>query len=354
MAPLARVAPAVSDALGICSSVMAPTFRVQLTEALRGAHGQLRTEVGKQSIYGFVVYTSGQAEFDYVCASANTEQALGKDAALRWSVPDWEHHDFAKAVRQLAVPGDRDDAKLYGDMVAALAALDKEGRFGKGAARAKVILNVVCGDMSEEFFVRGLKKLNPAPVAKRWITENTPGPYLDALEQKLPKGQRLEALLVLREALALDRDTPAVRAARSRYVTQYNLEPRIARFGSVAIPALIDAIERHGFAPAFNKPGSPAWKKHGAFTVANQLATGSAFLIGTCGVPDEASVQRLLDIVRRKVALDKKVRGHVSTLAENIARVLHRQFPARLPDTRMSETTNHLLNAEDYLGARRA
>jgi len=41
----------------------------------------------------------------------------------------------------------------------------------------------------------------------------------------------------------------------------------------------------------------------------------------------------------------------VETLAENIARVLHETRPARFPATKMSETTNQLLNAADYVGA---
>ena len=327
-------------------------FRRELTEALRVAHDELRAAVGKQRLYGFVVYTGGETDFGYVCASANTEEALGRDAALRWSVPDWEHHDFSTAVGRIAVPAGN-DAKVYGDMVAALAALDAERRFGVGAARAKVILNVVCGDMSEAFFVRGLRKLNPAPVAKRWIAENTPGPYLDALEKKLPKARRLAALVALREDLALGRDTATVRAARSRMVTEYALEPRIARAGAAAIPLLVDTIERYAAGPAFNRPGSAAWKAHGASTAENKLSTGSAFLIAECGVPDEAATARLVALIARRAAADRKARGPVSTLAENIARVLHRTRPARFPPTKMSATTNQLLNVADYVGAPR-
>lgn len=326
------------------------TFRRELTEALRVAHDELRTTVRRQRIYGFVVYTSGENDFGYVCASANTEEAIGRDAGLRWSVPDWKHHDFSAAVGRVAVPRGK-DAKTYGDMVAALAALDAEGRFGAGAARTKVILNVVCGDMSEAFFVRGLRKLNPAPVAKRWIAENTPGPYLDALEKQLPKARRLAALVALREDLALGRDTRAARAARGRLVTEYDLEPRIARAGAAAIPLLVETIERHAAGPAFNRRGSAACRAHGAFTMENNLATGSAFLIAACGVPDAAATARLVALIARLTAANRKTRGPVSTLAENIARVLHETRPARFPATKMSETTNQLLNAADYVGA---
>ncbi len=159
---------------------MAPgaNFKTKLLSALREAHDDLLRLIGSQRLYGFVLYTSGEEDFVYVSVSANTEEALGANRHLRWSVRDWKYHDFSEAVRDVELPageGSARDRMIYSGMVAALKALDDEHRFGEGAAREQVVLNVVCGDMSEEFFTAGLRLLNPASVVDAWLEAKSAG-----------------------------------------------------------------------------------------------------------------------------------------------------------------------------------
>lgn len=132
----------------------ARTFRKQLEAALERAVAALRDQIGSERLYAFVLYTSGEGDFGYVCASANTVEGLARIAAsyakrkpayrgdagvskLRWSMGDWELHDFAEEVSRLKLPeaSGKADARLYEDFVAALKALDARGAFGKGKAR---------------------------------------------------------------------------------------------------------------------------------------------------------------------------------------------------------------------------
>ena len=154
-------------------------FKNRLTSALRAALDELRQRIGSERLYGFVLYTSGEDDFVYVSASANTEEALGDDRDLRWSVADWKYHDFSKTIGSLELPdgeGEARDQRVYRDMIAALKTLDEEHRFGQGAAREQIVLNVVCGDMSEEFFTAGLRQLNPVTVVDAWLEAKTTWP----------------------------------------------------------------------------------------------------------------------------------------------------------------------------------
>jgi hypothetical protein len=66
----------------------AASFRTRLTLALGQARAELDQLIAGQRLYAFALYTSGESDFSYLCASANSE--------------------------------DRRDAKAYADFIAVL------------------------------------------------------------------------------------------------------------------------------------------------------------------------------------------------------------------------------------------
>jgi hypothetical protein len=177
------------------------SFGAQLTDAVRAATASLKEEIGDEKLCAFALYTSGQEGFDYVCASACTEEGLARavasskarrkkqgrdtsdeelESALRWSPGDWEQHDFSPEVSAIKLPprdekgDDKRDAAIYAAFVKALKTADEEGLFGKGAKRTRLTLAILCGDMSAEFLLKGIKRLNPPAVVKRYVDAHTP------------------------------------------------------------------------------------------------------------------------------------------------------------------------------------
>lgn len=343
----------------------AATFAQELERAIEEAVTGLFQEIGNERLYAFALYTSGEDDFAYVCASANTEEGLTRIARkyaeerpayageparrqLRWSAPDWEWHAFAKGVHELHLPegdGESRDRKVYDAFIRALAALDRRGVFGKGSLRPT--LAIMCGDMSDEFLLKSLAKLNSKAVVETYRAEHAPGPFLDELN-RMPAGARLDEVLELYRDLALDLETPRAVAARQRNVTHYALEPVIAKLGRVVTPRLLDLVEEHGFGPTFNARGSAAWMKHGAFTPEADLATSAIHLAGSCGLA-ASDVSRIQDLMARRIELDRQVDGPASVLAANAARVLRAALPRRFPEVVQNARTNHLENAEAFL-----
>jgi hypothetical protein len=320
-------------------------FKSELVGELRVAHAELLDTLGDQRLYGFFLYANGEHDFRRIGVSANTEEGLDGDEDRRWSVPDWKYHDFFEPLRELVLPAGRGaarDRSLLADMIGALKMLDEELRFGQGAAREQIVLNVACGDLSEEFFVKGLVELNPPPVARAWMEANTAGPYLDRLAASIDAARRLPAMVALWCDLMFNR--AAVRAAHPPRVTPHSVGPRIAAFGPAALPHLVSLIEQFGFAP----PPAPRASARGDTTTEDRVATGAALLLPRCGHPDEATIRRLQDIIVRRVTADRAVEGRVSMLAENVARALWQMVPRRFPRPQMS-ATNHLLNPEHFL-----
>jgi hypothetical protein len=150
------------------------TFQTQLETRLRAAFAELTGRIGGERLYAFALYTSNVDEYLYVLASANTEEALERrveeyaqrdpaaDVArlrreLRWNAPDWGYHDFAPGVGELEVPPEGDvggPVLIYRAFLDALRTLDREGLFGEADARAQITLNVLCGDMGNDFSAR--------------------------------------------------------------------------------------------------------------------------------------------------------------------------------------------------------
>lgn len=357
------------------SAVRAPTFRSRLIRALRDARTELASRIEGERLYAFALYTSGESDFDYVCASAQTEEALRRQVdslalrspsegdratlehSLRWSAPDWAWHDFSSAVAELELPPSGEgarDARTYADFVAALRALDQEGLFGEGEARNEVALLVLCGDMSDDFFLRGMKKLNPPEVVRRYLDEHTPEPLHRRLDA-LPAPERRRAYVSLYVDLALGRDSALAAEARRRHLTYFgSLADKLREQDADVLDDLLAIVETHGFGPTFNERGTPEFERVGVFAAAQQLATAAALLIRSFGLRSELDVRRLQAVLRRRMDMDADVEGPVSTLPANVARVLHELRPTRFPKQRMSSHTNRLENPEPFLEAPRA
>jgi hypothetical protein len=65
----------------------------------------------------------------------------------------------------------------------------------------------------------------------------------------------------------------------------------------------------------------------------------------------DSDVARIEHLIVRRVDVDR-ARPMASTLAENLARVLHQLRPKRFPDPVLNPKTNHLDNPDPFLPAR--
>lgn len=156
--------------------------------AIRGALPKLAKKARGEDLYAFALYTSGERVFTYVEFSANTEQGLSRRAAayasrkrgttvdgmrasLRWNPCDWELHGFAKMkTLKASSPALRirqEDDAIWEAFATALERCDAAGLFGRGEARDRITLSILCGDMGSRFFMKGVRRLNPKRVAAR-------------------------------------------------------------------------------------------------------------------------------------------------------------------------------------------
>ena len=60
-----------------------------------------------------------------------------------------------------------EDAAIWEAFAVALERSDRDGLFGSGAARDRVTLAMLCGDMDGRFLMRGVRRLNPPGVVAR-------------------------------------------------------------------------------------------------------------------------------------------------------------------------------------------
>lgn len=157
--------------------------------AIRRAWPALQKKTRGESLYALALYTSGTALFGYVGISANTEEGLSEVAtrylarhasstleherdSLRWNACDWAYHDFAPVPRvaigkHLAIRSRFEDAAIWDAFALGLARCDEAGLFGRGEERERITLAILCGDMDARFFMKGVRRLNPARVASR-------------------------------------------------------------------------------------------------------------------------------------------------------------------------------------------
>jgi len=336
-------------------------FRRELARRTAAAVQALRGRIGSETLYAFALVTSGESAFTSVVASANTEEALGRRAArravddprfrgdagrrlLRWSVEDWELHDFAPAVRALALPGVEGrppalDAALYDAFAGALRAVDRAGLLGRGAERAFLTVNVVAPRSSQAFFRKGLRLLNPVPTVERHLRETAAEPFVRCVN-RAPRRERIRIWLALYEDLYMEWKTPIAEEARARGISPWEVEAELARFGPKVVPSLVDLVAHYGFAPPFDKARNLETREV-------WLAGSALFLARRIGAVSEKEVARLQRLVAEFVERDRRLKV-ASTLAENVARVLHELRPRRFPPSRMDPLTYKLLNPEDY------
>jgi hypothetical protein len=340
----------------------AGAFRRELTHRAAEAVRALRRKVGTEHLYVFALYTSGPSRFAWVRASANTEEALTRSAGamaavdvryrgeagrrlLRWSPPQYEHHDFDGAVAALELPDPeardaRTDRAIYEAMVGALRTLDRAGLFGRGAERCFLTVNVIGEKGGEPFFRQGLRRLNPLPAIDRILHEHSKPAFVRCVN-RAPRRERMRIWLALYEDLYMEWRTPIAEEARARGLSPWDVEAELVKFGPKLVPALIDLVAHYGFAPAFDKSRELETREV-------WLAGSALFLVPKVGAVAERDVARLQELVAGFVERDKRLRV-ASTLAENTARVLHQLRPRRFPESDMDPATNKLANPEPFL-----
>jgi hypothetical protein len=338
------------------------TFRRDLARRTAEAVQDLRRRIGSEHLYGFALFTSGEAGYALVRASANSEEGLARRAdrmaeadgrfrgeagrrLLRWNAPGWAYHDFSEGVRALALPdpaGRRDtlDAAIYEAFVGALKAADRAGLFGRGAERAFLAVNILCEHPSPAFFRKGLVRLNPVSTVERHEHETSMEPFARCVN-RAPRRERMRIWLALYEDLYMEWKTPIAEEARARGYSPWEVEEELVKFGPKLVPRLVDMLEHYGYASAFDH-------NRGLETREVWLAGCALFLARRIGLVAEKEIARLQKLVQGFVERDRRLRV-ASTLAENVARVLHELRPRRFPPTVMDPLTQKLLNPEPYL-----
>lgn len=340
-------------------------FKAKLYFELQCAVKRLKDLIQDESLYAIALYTNDHTYYNYICLSANTQEGLLEKAKyysisdprykndpgvkkLRWSIPDWKYHCFAPNVEDLKFPEVEDEKQsedYYKVFVSCLKKLRKEDFF-KNLTNEPVFL-IGCGDLPENYFQKGFKLLNSKEAFDQYLQEYTPRPFLDMLET-LPLKKRKLKLLQLYHDLSLGIESTEAVEAKLRNVEKYDLEPLIRRLGMETIDELIKFIDQSGFKPAFYPKGSVEFKKYGAWTLENSFSTACVFLISEFGVIKESQIKKLIKILGKRVQLDKNL-AITSTLAENIARILHRFKPHVFPESVLNPKTNHLDNPEKFI-----
>ncbi|WUI03031.1 DUF4303 domain-containing protein [Spirillospora sp. NBC_00431] len=196
-----------------------------LAESARAAFGEVRERHPGESFYFFALFTDAFAA--YILPTSGSEEGLRRVAekyvaefgrtveeqadGLRWSPVDSPYHMFGEdhfgpVLELLGRRGDpwqRDDDGLDAEIDArfeacfqALAMLDEEGFFGRGAERERVLVNVLQGDQSDRSILENARRLNPPgavarlerdldipPSAGEFVTLGSRGAYqINALE----------------------------------------------------------------------------------------------------------------------------------------------------------------------------
>ncbi len=221
------------------SELDSPLLLSTLRTELRGAWTTLAAAHAQDRLYGFGVYTTDSASYLMVtafseaglaqCVSdyAGSKRGKGKDpelqrVSLRWSPCDSPLHEEGsgllpesdRIVQELDVEGggaDEDDGDFDGEddeddyfddeeqdpavgevlriAVQALQEMDRDGLFGTGADRERLVLCVWKGDQSNIERHEFAKALNPPTVAKRFGEEMNAG--IRAFYQVYMPGQEL-------------------------------------------------------------------------------------------------------------------------------------------------------------------
>ena len=321
-------------------------FREALKQRLEEASLILSERIGNEELYVFSIWTSHEADFSYLSAAANTEEALLRAAKamaekhpeqslesylirLRWSPADWAYQGLGINGASLKLPkgeGASRDAKIYSDLVAELRPFRDKSALAR--FRSKLYLLIVTGDMSDAYFQKGLKALNPEELVESYLNTSTAEPQLREL-RALPEPLRLQKVMELYEGLWLQKS--------SGLLTQFDLGPLLVEMGPVAADRLLDIVEAHGLDALVEK--SP---------MEGLMVSASVLMVSDFKKTSADQRDRLRKIVAKRVELDRGS-SRASTLAENAARVLHRIEPNKYPMPKMNSRTNHLENSGDFI-----
>jgi hypothetical protein len=178
--------------------------RRAMVEATRLIFTDYRKDHAGETFYAFALYAdnyaqgmnpASQTEEAYQRRLAkNTMYGPGELGLLRYCPDEWDmdycgtHRDEEwSKVTDLLDPILEDDnltweqaaRPAFETMIQALAELDQEGFFGRGADREAVTLMIWITDSSlaEEWWAKSVKQLNPAKVYERFITSGIPENY---------------------------------------------------------------------------------------------------------------------------------------------------------------------------------
>ena len=302
------------------------------TETLRATR-ELLERIEGQKLYALALYTSGQDHFSYVVLSANTEEGLSRAAGgdaeqarrLRFSTPDWEFHETDDLSDSLPKKG------AYDAMVEAIRATRK-------LVGNDVVLNVVCGDMGDAFFMRGLQRCNSKAVVNAYVRDNTAADVFAEI-RAMPKPEQISTWLAVAESLALEQPSPlAARLLKADvHASEHTAIEALTKLLPMSAPALVDWIEKNALTPS----------KDATFDARMSLASSFVFALEEARTLPEALVQQLLKVSAARAKADVKLKIS-PTLAENIARVLHTREPKRFIAPKMSATSNHFTNAKQF------
>lgn len=220
LVPVSRTDPSAMPELD--SSLLLSALRTELRAAWAAIHGAHAME----QLYGFGVYTTDSASYLTVTAfseaglaasvahSLGGKRGQGRDpelqrATLRWSPCDSPLHgegeslltESDRIVQELELEGGGDDADdaddfdedaddddflddedrdpavdaVFAIAVQVLQEMDRDGLFGEGTERERLVLCVWKGDQSNVERYEFAKLLNPLPVAKRFGEEMNAG-----------------------------------------------------------------------------------------------------------------------------------------------------------------------------------
>lgn len=169
-------------------------LRGQLTEAARLGFDLCRRQAAGQTIYSYALVMAGVGEA--LRPSCHTEEAAARreaklpskpprEAGFRrynpdewWAVspgpvpggrgPDW-WQELSLAIHRVQSEHGRKRPDTVLDLLCdALKALDAEGYFGTGAARAAVTLMVYVSDSGDQWWAESVRRLNPPAVVERF------------------------------------------------------------------------------------------------------------------------------------------------------------------------------------------
>lgn len=340
-------------------------FERELYTALESSILDLLKKIRGERLYAVSLFTNDEVDFANVGAAANTEEQLqvcrdsyaARDPGflghsgykqLRWSFGDWGYFNFSPRILGLKLPpgeGPRRDNKIYKILLKSLLKIQQLEAFRHQNQRP--VFLITCGDMSDEFLLRGMRLLNPPQTIEDYLQGFTAAPYLKQLDE-LPAATKVDTVISLYRDLSLGVSSELTAEATARNVTYFSLEPLIRNLGSDGVTRLLDLVERYGFGASFNPIDSPAFVKFGACTAESRMCTSAIFIIAQCRHVEELHFKHMQKILLKRTDMDQAL-AKTSTLAENIARVLHTLRPKKFPKSELDPKTNHLRNPQSFL-----